>query len=83
MINRTSSLGERLVEEWEQAAATIAQMGASFASVHTHYRHILLPRFPFAIYYRVQGDEAFIILLQHTARDPDNLPAILRCRDRS
>lgn len=36
-------------------------------------RHRLLPKFPYAIYYRVNAAEIFVFLLFHEARDPQRL----------
>ena len=40
--------------------------------MHSHgARRLLVPRFPYAIYYRELGDEVMVIAIAHTSRHPD------------
>jgi hypothetical protein len=47
------------------------------ATVHHDFRRSLLRRFPYAVYFRVQGDETIVFGLFHCARDPRRIKSTL------
>ncbi|WP_457606376.1 type II toxin-antitoxin system RelE/ParE family toxin [Nitratifractor sp.] len=51
-----------------------------YAKVYRNYRRLLAKRFPFAIYYRLVGDEVWIEAILHQRQDSD---LRLRRRDQS
>lgn len=48
----------------------IARYPKGFPKVHGEFRRRLLRRFPYAIYYRLEGSTIIIFGLFHCARDP-------------
>lgn len=53
------------------------------AQVHGEFRRRLLRRFPYAIYYRIEGNEIIVFGLFHCARDPRAITSTLGSRDAS
>jgi plasmid stabilization system protein ParE len=49
--------------------------------VYKDYRRGFMRRFPYAVYYRVGGDEVIVSLVFHTARNLAGIRRILRSRE--
>jgi hypothetical protein len=61
---RVPSLGGQFLDAAELAIGAILEVGV---------RRYLMPRFPFAVYYRVWPDHLRILAFKHHSRDPDYL----------
>jgi len=72
----------RLDEAFQRGLAEIAKTGHALSEDILGFRHVLLSRFPYAIYFRIQDRIAIVTAVQHTARDPRRLETILRHRHR-
>lgn len=66
-------LGRQFLDEVEGAIEQIMQAPEVWRLWHGDIRRFLLPRFRYAIRYRIRRDEASVEFLSvvHTARDPD------------
>ena len=77
---KAQGLGEEFLRTFYACASKI-QRNPFFASeVYREFRRSLLRRFPYAIYYRVRGDEVIVFGLFHCARDPRSITSKLRDR---
>ncbi|MGE3916079.1 MAG: type II toxin-antitoxin system RelE/ParE family toxin [Hyphomicrobiaceae bacterium] len=65
-----SGLGSEFLDEIEASLTRIAARPLDYAVVLDGTRRALVRRFPYAIYFRVRGDDARILAVLHQARDP-------------
>jgi toxin ParE1/3/4 len=68
---KVASLGAQFLAAVDQAAQLILRAPARWRIVERDIRRYPLPRFPFAIYYRVLPDRIRILAFKHHARHPD------------
>lgn len=52
-----------------------------YPKVHNEFRRCLLRRFPYAIYFTIDGDQIIITGLFHGARDPRAIESMLHDRN--
>ena len=67
---RVTGLGDRFLQEYEAAIATIRDAPERWLLVEGDLRRFLMRRFPYAIYYRVEGDLLRILVVKHHSRRP-------------
>src|SRR5262245_244673 len=68
---RQTGLGQDFLDEVEEAVlAKIVPNSARFGFADKDIREGLLPRFPYAIYYRVLTNRIRVLSLFHTEQDP-------------
>ena len=63
-------LGREFEEAVAAAIILLQDRSEAFPVVHRGLRRLLLPRFPYAVYYRIQGDELDVMGCLHTRRHP-------------
>lgn len=63
-------LGNELLEETDAALNIVAERPESFPIVWKDVRRVLLRRFPYAIYFKVEGKRVLVMCFVHTARSP-------------
>lgn len=63
-------LGHQFLDEVLAVFSSIAEMPLTCQVVHRNTRRALLHRFPFGIYYRVDGDTIVVVAVMHGSRDP-------------
>lgn len=68
---RSPGLGERFLQEFDAAITQIERSPGLWPVVDDDLRSHTMRRFPFAIYYRVSGDELRILVVRHHRRHPD------------
>src|SRR4051794_31303008 len=68
---RVPHLGSEFVAAANRAVRLIAEAPVSWAVISDDVRHYRIPRFPYAIYYQLSGDEIYIVAFKHHSRDPD------------
>ncbi|HET6424663.1 MAG TPA: type II toxin-antitoxin system RelE/ParE family toxin [Planctomycetaceae bacterium] len=66
-----NGLGADFLETIDAAILTIEDAPTRWAIVESNVRRYILPRFPFAIYYRVLPDALRILAIKHHSRHPD------------
>jgi hypothetical protein len=77
-----TGLGERFLGSLRTTYGSIRSKPLSYRVIYRNYRRVLLQTFPYAVYFRLQDNIAIVVLLFHTARDPDALRRILRFREK-
>lgn len=67
-------LGEEFLSAVQSMVRNIEAYSDIFAAVHGDVRRVIIPRFPFAIFYLVEPRRVVALRLLHTARDPKLWP---------
>ena len=62
----------------EAAIDRILEFSGASPVAHRDARRHLIERFPYCLYYRVEGDGVVVIALMHAARDPERRRGRLR-----
>jgi plasmid stabilization system protein ParE len=65
-----NGLGDEFLDEVLSAFKKISDNPLMYAVVHRHTRRVLIHRFPFAIYYRVEEDSLAVVAVMHGSRHP-------------
>ncbi|HEY0968033.1 MAG TPA: type II toxin-antitoxin system RelE/ParE family toxin [Opitutaceae bacterium] len=68
---KVPTLGIQFLDAVDEAVAVIATAPTRWSIVEEDVRRYLIPRFPFAIYYRVLPDQIRILSFKHHSRHPD------------
>ena len=68
---RVPTLGADFLDQIESAVCVIESDPQRHRIIAEDVRRYLLPRFPFAIYYRVLPDHLRILAIKHHSRHPD------------
>lgn len=72
--------GEEFLRLVYACASEIPQNPLLYPEVHDNFRRRLLRRFPYAIYFMIEGNTVIVFGLFHCARDPRTIGAKLRDR---
>ena len=80
--DRESGLGEHFLSCFRATYNPITANPFTYRIVYKNYRRVLLHPFPYALYFRLQDEQAIITLVFHTARNPKTLRRILRNREK-
>jgi plasmid stabilization system protein ParE len=67
---RSPGLGLEFVRAVESAFAGAARFPEKYPCVEGELRRVILRRFPYAVFYRNDGDELLIVACYHHRRDP-------------
>ena len=67
---QVAGLGRDFLHAAERTIAGLLDFPESGAVVRGRVRRKLLPRFPYAILYRIRGDEIRILAVKHDSRRP-------------
>lgn len=78
---RAEGLGQDLVRKYYAAIAAAERNPELFQEVHSDFRRVLLRRFPYALYFRLEGDVIIFVLLFPCVRNPRLLRKKLRGRE--
>ncbi len=78
--DKAPGLGEEFLRVLYACSEELARHPQVYAKVHKDFRRRLLRRFPYAIYFRIEGDYVVVFGLFHCARDPRRLRRELRDR---
>jgi plasmid stabilization system protein ParE len=71
--SKAPGLGEEFLRVFYASAEELARDPQVYPKVHGDFRRRLLRRFPYAIYFRIQGEYVVVFGLFHCARDPRRL----------
>ena len=66
-----AGLGARFLDEVQTAVSLIREAPQRWRVMEADVRQYLMPRFPFAIYYRALSDHIRILAFKHHSRHPD------------
>jgi plasmid stabilization system protein ParE len=68
---RVSTLGRQFLDAADRAIGIIQDAPARWSIIEADVRRYLMPRFPYAIYYRALPDEIRVLAFKHHSRHPD------------
>jgi plasmid stabilization system protein ParE len=68
---RVPDLGAQFLDSIERAIGVIRDAPERRRIIDSDVRRYLMPRFPFAIYYRVLADQIRVLAIKHHSRHPD------------
>jgi toxin ParE1/3/4 len=68
---RVATLGVQFLDEADRAVSMILETPQSWRIIEEDVRRYLMPRFPYAIYYRLLSDGVRILAFKHHSRHPD------------
>lgn len=78
---KTPGLGEEFLRAFLAASKEVPRNPLLYAKIWDDFRRLLLRRFPYAMYFRIHGDEIIDLGVFHSARDPQALRAQLLERE--
>jgi len=68
---RVPNLGAHFLDAAESSIRVIEDAPDGWSIIEGDVRHYLMPRFPYAIYYRLLADQIRILAFKHHSRHPD------------
>ena len=68
---RVPTLGVQFLDAADRAIGVIQEAPERWKIIEADVRQYLIPRFPYAIYYRVLPDHLRILAFKHQSRHPD------------
>jgi plasmid stabilization system protein ParE len=77
---RAQGIGQALVRSFFAAVSLASRQPRLYRNVHGEFRRILLRRYPYWLYYAVEGDEVVFFLLYPARRDPARIEQVLSRR---
>ena len=63
-------LGKEFIAAVEAAVVSLLAFPEAYPVVHRSARRVLLERFPYGLYYRIEGARVVVVACMHAARDP-------------
>jgi len=63
-------LGRDFVRAVDEAIHAAAQLSMRFPDVHRGVRRVLVKRFPYGVYFRVEQEQLIVFAIMHLHRDP-------------
>ena len=78
--NAATGLGHEFLRSYFVALAAITREPLRLWRVYGDFRRVLLARFPYALYFRVEAGSVVVFLLTHGARNPRAIQRSLRRR---
>ncbi len=64
-------LGREFLRAFRASTGALRRNPYMYPSVLADTRRVLLRRFPYGVFYEVQGSEVIVLACLHSARDPD------------
>ena len=74
-------LGDEFLRTFYTATEKLVENPFLYPTLHTKFRRRLLPRFPYAMYYSIDGNQIIVLGLFHCARDPHGVQTTLQNRN--
>ena len=68
---RVSGLGVEFLDAVESAVVVILHAPERSRVVEADIRRYMMPRFPYAVYYRIQTDDLRVLAIKHHRQHPD------------
>lgn len=69
--SQVSGLGRQFLEEFEHCVGVILESPTRWRTVSGDLRRYLMPRFPYGLYYRIEGDDVRLLVVKHHSQHPD------------
>jgi plasmid stabilization system protein ParE len=67
---RRTGLGEEMLEEVHAVIERMLLLPRAFPVVHRETRRALVPRFPYGIFFRLEGNAVIVVAVFHLRRNP-------------
>lgn len=80
--DKVRDLGRKFLRGFYASTVEIPLNPFLYPKVYGEYRRCILGPFPYAVYYKVRGEEVVVAGVYHCARDPRAIRAELRERGR-
>lgn len=68
---KVPGLGARFLDEFDTAILQIQEAPHRWRVVEDDLRRFIMNRFPYSIYYRIEGEDLRILVVKHHSRHPD------------
>jgi plasmid stabilization system protein ParE len=68
---KVPGLGDRFLRELDAAITIIQEAPGRWSVIEGEVRRFVMKRFPYGIYYRVEGADLRILVVKHHSRHPD------------
>ena len=78
--DKSPGLGEEFLRMFYACSAELQRDALLYRKIHGEFRRRLLRRFPYAIYYKLEGKEIIVFGFFHCARDPRTVKSKLKAR---
>lgn len=69
---RRTGLGEDLLQEAQAVIDRILLLPLAYPVVHRETRRALIRRFPYGIFFRLDGDAVIVVAVYHLRRNPSS-----------
>jgi plasmid stabilization system protein ParE len=79
--DKATGLGKDYLRLVYACSGKILRNPLMYRKVHGEFRRGLLKKFPYAIYFRIEGNKVIVFGLFHSARNPENIEDSLDDRD--
>jgi plasmid stabilization system protein ParE len=67
---RQSGLGYEFAEEIEACLEKLTANPQHYTQLYPPYRRILVKRFPYAVFYEIEGDTVFVVHVRYQGKKP-------------
>ncbi len=67
---QSTGLGNEFLDEILVTLERVAELPSLYPSIHRNAQRALTHRFPFGIYYRVEGEQIVVVAVMHGSRSP-------------
>lgn len=67
---QSKGLGHEFLDEVRRSLQRVVEQPELYPSVHRTTRRVLIRRFPFGVFYRIETDSIVVIAVMHGSRDP-------------
>jgi plasmid stabilization system protein ParE len=68
--DQRDGLGEELLSELDVIVRAVLESPSRFTVAYRDTRRVLLRRFPYSVFYRIQGEDVVLAAFFHGSRDP-------------
>jgi toxin ParE1/3/4 len=75
-------LGEEFLTQFYKYTSDITQRPLVYRKTYEKFRRCLLKKFPYAIYFQIEGDKVVVFGLFHCAREPKTIGMALSDRNK-
>lgn len=63
-------LGNEFIDEVSVTLDRLAALPSLYPTIHRNTQRVLIHRFPFGVFYRVEGERIVVVAVMHGSRDP-------------
>lgn len=78
--NQELGVGDHFLNTFRDVFDSLQRNPLIYPMVHQEFRRVLLRPFPYALYFRLHEEEAVVVMVFHTARNPEFMLQRLQLR---